>query len=513
MAKLTGGELLVDTLVGHGVDYIFSIIGGQMCSVYEAARIHPKMKLVTLRNEAAVPIMAGGYTAASGVPAVSMCTVGAGVVYEVAGLMDAWFSYLPVISIAPQVQSWKMKPHQENLQGCNQDEIFEPITKWNAIVYHWERIPQLVNRALREARANAPGPVHLDLPVDVLFKTGKVTPKNKNTLMPDARSTHFSGALPGPAEQVEAGVKALAAAKKPIAIIGQAMGTPHRYSQLRNLINDSGIPTLSSLTCSSAMDGSDSGYCGALALYESGESGRAILNQADLLLVIGIDPEIMDTLEALEGFSGTVVQVEVDPSAVLTSLASHLGVNADPISFLKNLEGRANSLKEWLEKVKKTGDDIARKEKIQMPELAPLIEGIAGDVSADEIIIIDGKDPARAANAFLRGVSCRSLFIMNNRDMAGPGLPFAIGARLAVTDGPVTLITDLDSLYRHPQELQTAVGLGIDLRIVVADPGEGVRLTRTEAVLRGLGCEVNALEPGQGLDGKKRPRPSAWLVQ
>ncbi len=513
MAKLTGGELLVETLAGHGVHYIFSIIGGQMCSVYEAARVHPEMELITLRNEAAAPIMASGYTAAAGVPSVSMCTVGAGVVYEVAGLMDAWFNYLPVISIAPQVQSWKMKPHQENLQGCNQDEIFEPITKWNAIVYHWKRIPQLVNRALREARANAPGPVHLDAPVDVLFKTGKVTEKNRSQLIPDPNATHYGGALPGPAREVEAGLSAVAGAKQPLALIGQAMGTPGRYPQLGSLLNVAGIPTLRAQTSSSAMDGSDASDCGALALYQSAESGREIIGAADVLLVIGVDPQIMDAIKSLEGFAGTIVQVEVDPSAILTGMASHLAVNADPISFLKNLKSSADAWKEWLGQVKKVGDKIAAAESAKTPAAATLFGGLASAIAADEIIVVDGKNSALAANAFLRGVSLRRLFVMNNRDLAGSGLPFAIGARLATPSGPVTLITDLDSLYRHPQELQTAVGLGLDLRIVVVDPGEGVRLAGVEAVFGGLGCEVIALEPGSGLDSKTRSRPSVWLVQ
>jgi acetolactate synthase I/II/III large subunit len=509
MKKLTGGEVLVNTLSDHGVKYIFSIIGGQMCSIYEAASVHPKMELVTLRNEAAVPIMAGGYTAASGIPAVSMCTVGAGVVYEVAGLMDSWFSYLPVISIAPQVQSWKMKPHQENLQGCNQDEIFFPITKWNAIVYHWERIPQMVNRALREAWSNAPGPVHLDIPVDVLFKTGKPSEK----MMTKPESTRYCGEIPGTLEKISKANELIRKAKQPVALIGQAMGTPVRYTQLKDKLNSLGISALTSITSSGAMSGLDERYAGSICLYLENEIGRGLLTESDLLLVIGIDPEIMDLIKGLDSFNGSIVQVEVDPSAILTSAALHTGVNADPLSFLDQLNIDDGIFDIWNKKVIQTRDSIIEKEKADMPVLAKVFEGISGSISKEDVIVVDGKLPVRAARAFLSSAKHKNLFVMNNREMAGPGLPFAIGAKLAKPENIITLITDRDSLFRHLQEMQTAAGLALDINIVIVDPGEDKYYKRTEAVLRGLGCEVNVLKPCESISPKENGRPSSWLVQ
>jgi acetolactate synthase-1/2/3 large subunit len=170
MEITNGGEILVQALARQGVKKVFSIIGGQMGTMYDAIGRHPDMEVITPRSEASAALMACGYTASTGTPCVSMATVGAGVVYETAGLIMAWLDYLPVLSIAPQVQSYKMKPHQENLQACDQDLLFAPFTKFNAIGYHAKRLPQLVDRALREALAGIPGPVHLDVPVDILFE-------------------------------------------------------------------------------------------------------------------------------------------------------------------------------------------------------------------------------------------------------------------------------------------------------------------------------------------------------
>ena len=515
MAKITGGELLVDTLRGHGVRHVFSIIGGQMCSIYEALSRRPEMNLVTLRNEAAAPMMAAGCAAVTGRPSVSMCTVGAGVVYEVAGLLAAWYSYLPVISIAPQVQSWKMNPHQENLQGLNQDGIFAPITKWNAIIYHWERIPALVNRALREAQANAPGPVHLDVPVDVLFQTRKLDASKKSKLMPPAATTRFIGSLPGPEEQVGNACSAISRGERPVVLVGQGMGRPDRYPAIRDHLNRLRLPVLVSDCSFGTSDGKDASQVGALGLFSGSEKGRQMIAEADLILIIGLDDQIKEIIDQA-GQDAAIVQVEVDPSALLTGRRDYLGVNADPISFFSTLnqtnDHQGPKWPAWLEAMQKTGETIALEIAERRPESASVFKGLAAGLGDDDIVVVDGAEPVRAARAFLRQARYRNLFLMNTRDMAGVGLPFALGAKIGMPTHQVTLIVDKDSLFRHLQELQTAVGLGIGISIICADPGEGQALTRSAAILQGLGCEIGRLPAGEiPQRAESRRRLQAWL--
>jgi acetolactate synthase I/II/III large subunit len=512
MTKMTGGQLLVETLRGHGVRQVFSIIGGQMCSVYDALSEAPEIELVTVRNEAAAPMMAAGACAVTGTPAVSMCTVGAGVVYEVAGLLAAWYGYLPVISIAPQVQSWKMKPHQENLQGLNQDGIFEPITKWNATIYHWERIPSLVDRALREALANAPGPVHLDIPVDVLFKTGKIDAANRGRIMPPAANTRYGGALPGPEDQVAPAAAALTASSRPLALIGQGMGRPGRHPRLTDYLNRMAIPALASDASSGIMDGNDPSHVGAIGLFLDSESGLNALREADRLLVIGLDDQVLELIGALGPQCPPIIQVEVDPSALLTGRRGHLGVNADPVSLLAVCgAGPGAERKAWLDRVQQAGEDIAAQVRERLPGLAAILTSIRAGLTGDEVLVVDGADTVRAAHALLRRARYRSLLIMNTRDLAGAGLPFAIGAKIALPGSPVILVADQDSLMRHLQEFQTATARGLGLDIVWVDPGAGPAFTRTSAILAGLGCEVARLEPGQSLSPPASRRPRAWL--
>jgi acetolactate synthase-1/2/3 large subunit len=120
MATYLGADLIVETLAREGVRHVFTVPGGQMIPIHYAIDEHESMELVVPRHEGAAALMACGYSMA-GLPSCVMTTVGAGIAYEVGSLALAWRERLPVISMAPQVQSYKMKPIQENLQACVQD--------------------------------------------------------------------------------------------------------------------------------------------------------------------------------------------------------------------------------------------------------------------------------------------------------------------------------------------------------------------------------------------------------
>lgn len=488
MNLITGGEVLVDCLRKQGVRQVFSIIGGQMGTIYDTIGRRDDIDLFIPRCETVTALMAAGYTASTGVPSVSLTTVGAGVVYEVAGLAYAWLNYLPVISLAPQVQSWKMKPHQESLQACNQDEIYIPLTKWNTIVYHWRRIPQMLTRGFREAYTRVPGPVHIDIPVDILFKRGLWSQKNLNRVPVVVQEPKIAGV----AAQITDAVAALKKAGKPVVIVGQGIGRIGRYRNIRSLLNRCGIPVMTTRLSSGILRGSDEACAGAASLFAETDTGMALLKDADTIVVIGIDPETIALIEKCGWASKAVIQIETDPSAFLT-FAKH-PVNADPISAVTEMLAAgiaANKITAWLENIRKIVPAL-------IEELAPVDEGInkalqmlAHTSGADDIIIADGEEVAKATAYLLRDAEYRDLFCLDEGDMLGVGLPFAIGAAIGNPDAKITLICDKKSLFAHVREISPADQAGVSLRIIVADDDNAVlNCADTASVLEGFGCTV-----------------------
>lgn len=493
MNLITGGEVLVDCLRAQGVRHVFSIIGGQMGTIYDTIGRRDDIDLFIPRCETVTPLMAAGYMAATGVPAASLTTVGAGVVYEAAGLMHAWLNYLPVISLAPQVQSWKTKPHQESLQACNQDEIYAPLTKWNTIVYHWKRIPAMINRGFREAYTGVPGPVHIDIPVDILFKRGLWGPSDLKKVPIVKREPTITGV----AAQIEDAAAALKKAGRPLVIVGQGIGREGRYRGVRQLLNELGLPVITTRFSSGIMRGSDQVFAGASSLFAETDKGMTLLRDADTIVVVGIDPETISLIEKCGWASKPIVQIETDPSALLTH-ARH-PVHADPVSALSvmaamaahGMKSAAES-RRWMDSFQNIIPELVN-------ELSPVDQGINKAIATlgkttgpDDIIIADGAGIASAAAYILKDAEYRDLFCMDERDMAGVGVPFAIGAAIGNPKARITLICDKESLFAHVRELSPAAQVGVTLRIIVADHEDAhVNCSDTVSVLEGLGCSVS----------------------
>lgn len=525
MKILTGGELLVDCLVRQGVGQVFSIIGGQLGTVYDAIGNSPDIDVYVPRCETVAPAIACGYTASCGIPSVSSATVGAGVVYEVAGLLQAWLNYIPIVSIAPQVQSYKMKPHQENLQACNQDEIFYPVTKWNAIIYHWDRIPQLINRGFREALSGIPGPVHLDVPVDVLFRHKILTAKKGQRILPQPERTRYIGAIPGDLEAIKKAASGISGAKKPVIIVGQGVGRVGRYRGIRRILNELGMPVVATPPSFGFLCGKDECNAGDISMYSRAQSGAEAMNEADVLLIIGMDHHSKGLVSSLkDSTSKAIVQIESDPSAFLTGRPGYFGLYADPQSALSKiqeaLKGSGDTFSSWRNEFKNEGESIANsvRQKAGFFGAKSMVAKLARVSTENDIIVADGELSVIYATCILKNAVYKDLFILDDRDIRGAGLPYAIGATIANPSSRVVLLCDKNSLFYNVREIQPAVSAGLDFSILCLDNADSEdNVSDSGVVLEGLGCEVADFDPGktsaEDLLKHKAGAPGAYICK
>jgi acetolactate synthase-1/2/3 large subunit len=432
-----------------------------------------------------------------------MTTVGAGVVYEVGGLMHAWLNYIPVISIAPQVQGWKTKPHQESLQACNQDEIFAPLTKWNTIIYHWRRIPQLILRGFREAYTGVPGPVHIDVPVDVLFKRG-LWGKRRADRLP---AVQREACVPGDDSQLAVAAKALDMTKRGLVVVGQGIGRQGCYRNLRTCLEQLGLPVITTRFSSGILCGRDKVYAGPAALFSISEEGLKLLKEADTVVLIGSDPESEALIEQCGVEPGAIVQIETDPSALITMAGCP--VYADPISALRAIVRKvprsAEKAQPWLDKVIKAGHALVQETVPAENGLTLVFSELARTSTSEDIIVADGTGIGFMAAILLKGAEYQDLFCMDERDTLGAGLPFAIGAAVGNPSSRVTLVCDKEALFAHVRELSPAAQAGISLRIIVADHEDAlINCPDIANVLKGFGYVVERID-AQGGPGLKIP--------
>ena len=171
MAKTNGNDLVVKALKDEGVDTVFYLTGGPMVDVASRC-IEIGFRSVDVRHEQAAAMAAHSYSRVIGKPGVCFAASGPGATNLITGVGNAFLDAVPVVAFggASAVSQAGMGSFQE----MDQVGMFKPITKWAERVFDTRRIPEIINKAFRVATGGQPGPVYIDLPGDVLYKSVEV---------------------------------------------------------------------------------------------------------------------------------------------------------------------------------------------------------------------------------------------------------------------------------------------------------------------------------------------------
>ena len=234
MARIDGGEMLIRVLKQQGIREIFTLHGGHLDAIFQAALDHG-IRLIDTRHEQAAGHAADGWARTTGRPGVAIITAGPGVTDVVTGVANAYLDCIPTLFIdgaAPLVDAETL-PLQG---GIDQVALMTPITKWAHRITHTHRIPDLVAQALRVATTGRPGPVFLEIPVDVLFKRID----EADAVFPERVRP---GAQPAPPPAaVEQAIEWLRAAERPVILAGGGAWFSGAEAELPSFAECTGIP-------------------------------------------------------------------------------------------------------------------------------------------------------------------------------------------------------------------------------------------------------------------------------
>ncbi|MHC4108515.1 MAG: thiamine pyrophosphate-binding protein, partial [Planctomycetota bacterium] len=237
MAKVDGGELLVRMLEQAGVREIFTLHGGHLDAIFQSARDHG-FRLIDTRHEQAAAHGADGWARTTGKPGVAIVTAGPGVTDAVTGAANAFLDCSPMLLIggAAPLRQDETLPLQG---GIDQVALLSPVTKWAHRVTHTERIPDLVAQALRTATTGRPGPVYLEIPIDVLFAR-----VDEEQVFVPAHIAPETAPAPAP-EAIERAIQLLQSAERPAILAGGGAWFSGVGSELLSLAEKTGIPVFS----------------------------------------------------------------------------------------------------------------------------------------------------------------------------------------------------------------------------------------------------------------------------
>ena len=515
--RLTGGQALARCLVPEGVPFVFGIAGGKLMHFMRAIAEQPSIRYVGVRHEAAAGMMASAVYAATGRVAVAIGEVGPGAINLVSGIGGAFNNNLAMLAITSNNQRMAAYPGRGTLMELDTQAVFRPVTKWNAVVMDGRRIPELVRRAFREALSGRPGPVHLDVPQDVLMEEHEYDAADFET--PAAQYRLLAAPHPRPADIARAAAL-LRKAERPVLLAGGGLARSGNSTAFRDIAALLDAPATATQMGIGAVDPADPHFIGHGGTIGGSAITRA-LREADLVLAVGC--RFSSWLWDAEGplaRDRRMIQIDTDPAAIGRVGHLEVGLLGDAASVLDDLlaELRATPHKAapsnhaWLAGLREdlaahhAKLDAMAAERTPVMHPAALARAIGEAMPDDALATYDGGHTSFWSNDLTPVSPARTRCHEPGMAQLGFGTPWAVALKLAHPDRPVFNIIGDGAFGFTVQELDTARRYGLPIITVIhnneawgiirigqrraLDFELGTDLSGTDyaAIARGFGC-------------------------
>ena len=316
----------------------YQLSGGMIAFLTDAIQNLGATPLIHNRHEQASGFAAEGSTRVTGIPSVAMGTSGPGATNLVTPIASCFFDSVPVIFITGQVRTDEIKKsfaqRQNGFQELDICEVVKPITKGTWKVTTSVLVPQILEEAWELATNGRPGPVLIDLPIDI--QQQMITVPNV-----DAATSKISS-ISEPAnfdhQNITEVVSLIEKSQNPLVLVGGGIRTAGALEQLHAFLAKSKIPHVSTLMGLDAAIHDSENYLGFIGSYGNRWANEAI-SKSDLLLVLGSRLDVRQTGANIDGFkkNKTIIRVDIDLSELEGRVPSDLAINANLQSFLANL--------------------------------------------------------------------------------------------------------------------------------------------------------------------------------
>ncbi|TGU70051.1 thiamine pyrophosphate-binding protein [Geomonas terrae] len=502
-------DYLVKRLVEYGVKDVFMITGGGAMHLNDAVGSCPELNYICNHHEQASAIGAEGYSRVSGEIGVCVVTSGPGGTNTLTGLIGQWLDSVPGLYISGQVKREttidscrELGLRQLGDQEINIVDMVRPVTKFAASIADPKSCRFLLEKALHLATHGRPGPVWLDVPLDV--QGALVDEESLEGFSPEPECAGGEAELPALVAQV---LERLAGAKRPVIVAGHGIrlsGGAEEFLRLAELI---GVPVLSTFSGMDLVPGDHPLYVGRIGTIGN-RAGNFALQNADVVLSIGSRNNIRQVSYGWQTFARAAykVVVDIDPAELAKpTVRPDLAIRADAKGFclemLRQVAGtRFPDFGTWR--------DWCAERRRRYPAVLPEQQSATGLVNPYHFIqVLTEQLPEDAIVVAGNGTACVVLFqaakvkkgqrVFWNSGCASMGydLPAAIGACIAAGGKQVICLAGDGSLQMNIQELQTVAHYRLPIKLFVLNNDGYISIRQTQSAFfngRFAGCDARS---------------------
>jgi len=466
---------------------VFLVSGGGNMHLIDSLGKNPALKYVCNHHEQACTMAAEGYAKVSNMIGVAYVTTGPGGTNAITGVMGAWVDSIPVMIVSGQVKFETTIASQPELslrqlgdQEINIVDIVCSITKYAVMIADKFSIRYHLEKAVYEAKHGRPGPVWVDIPLDI--QAAQVEPGELVGFDAPAESNYDL--------KMDEVIPALKKAKRPVIIAGNGIALSGAVSEFRELAKRLNIPVIGTFARYDIVNDDDALYAGRFGSVGH-RAGNFAVQNSDLIIAIGARLNIRAVSYNWDCFGREAVKIVVDIDD--NELKKHtitvdIPVHADAGEFIKALLISCNDsldCDDWVKQCQNYRNSFptiiserqAGKEKVDSYNFFDVLS----DCTADDTIFVFGNGTACVSSyQSLRLKGSQKVVVNSGCASMGYDLPAAIGAWYASQDKPVVCVTGDGSLQMNIQELQTIIHNKIPLKLFVLNNEGYISIRNTQ---------------------------------
>ncbi len=465
-------DALMECLKAEGVDVVFGLPGGASLPTYDAF-YDAGIKHVLVRHEAGGGHAAEGYAKATGKVGVCFGTSGPGATNLVTPICDAMMDSVPVVFITGQVRTDLLGT--DGFQEADTMGITMPIVKHSFMIQDPQDLPTIVHEAFHLARTGRPGPVLVDIPVDLSKADIDYAPTG------DIELPGYQPTTEGNQRQIRLAANALANAKKPVIYAGGGVVNANAANELVALVEAGNFPTTCTLMALGALPADKPQWLGMLGMHGTRAANYA-MDEADLIVAAGarFDDRITGMLSEFAP-NAKFVHIDIDPAEISKNVPAHIPIVGDAKNVLSRLLAEYRSLDVDASRLDDWWDTIHG-----WQEKYPLAYEDSSDEEIKPQFMIQALHEATGGTAIVTSdVGQHQMWTAQHYGFDGPrkwinsgglgtmgfGLPAAIGAAIGCPGQQVVVVSGDGSLQMNSQEFATLVQEGLPVKVFIMNNG------------------------------------------